>query len=177
MADDTGGPLSEHDWAELESRALAPTGHHAPPPTLGEFLFSPSGRVSRHDYWVKYMLPYWGFLLAATALDAIVGLGGVGFAYTALTVVALWPGIAITIKRLHDLDMSAHWAFVPWIVALVGVIILVAGVVGGSVSTAVAAVGGVLAAGGGLTSLYVMLKSWFAPGSEGPNRFGLPPAT
>ncbi len=86
-------------------------------PSLGEFLFSASGRVSRSQFWLKWVLPYFivtivlaGVLMAAlepTAASIILGL---------YLLAALWPSIAIYIKRAHDRGRSGWFVlllFVP----------------------------------------------------------------
>jgi uncharacterized membrane protein YhaH (DUF805 family) len=77
------------------------------PPTIGRFYFSPSGRISRSQYWLRFMVPYFViyFVLeiaagvtddkstAHTVLAVILGI---------FLLVAIWPSIAILVKRMHD---------------------------------------------------------------------------
>jgi uncharacterized membrane protein YhaH (DUF805 family) len=81
------------------------------PPTLGQFLFSPDGRISRSQYWLKWFLPMLGItivleiilfsLLAPIPAAVIMGL------YAAALI---WPSIAIYIKRAHDRNWP--WPFI-----------------------------------------------------------------
>lgn len=56
------------------------------------------GRTSRHDYWLYWVLP---------------------------SAVIIWPGIAVSVRRWHDIDVSGWWAliglvpYVRWIILLV----------------------------------------------------------
>jgi uncharacterized membrane protein YhaH (DUF805 family) len=73
-------------------------------------------------------------------------------------------GIALTVKRLHDLDKSGWWILAPYGLLIFGIIILIAG--GDHVVTAA-------------ISLLIMIPAllfqpalFFWPGTRGPNRFG-----
>jgi uncharacterized membrane protein YhaH (DUF805 family) len=103
---------------------------------LAKFYFDPRGRISRKDFWFRFVLV--GIVLECVlgTLDAIwrsaqVGEGdlilhfGAGIAFPfwngALrvsldppfmwigAVLWLWPQIVIFIKRLHDLNRSSWW--------------------------------------------------------------------
>jgi uncharacterized membrane protein YhaH (DUF805 family) len=85
------------------------------------FLLSPSGRLSRRD-WLVWAVPIFGgaFLLAG-AVDALLLGGNVLFGPVRLWLglALLWPSIALTSRRLHDLDRSA-WDLLPIVVLLAG---------------------------------------------------------
>ena len=78
---------------------------------LGQFLLSPSGRVSRRGFWL--------FVIAVAAihvivefvtLDAIRSTGMVTVANLIVTLIFLWPGLAIAVKRSHD--RGRGWWFI-----------------------------------------------------------------
>lgn len=78
------------------------------------------GRARRKEYWMFCLFN----IIIAVVLGFVEGLVGsqgvVGILYS---LAVLIPGIAVTVRRLHDTDHSAWWlliAFVP----LVGAIVL-----------------------------------------------------
>ena len=78
-----------------------------------------SGRSSRSAYW------WWqtfGFLGAATLaiIDHVLGLR-LGF-QTVFQVVMIIPGIAVQVRRLHDIGRSAWWTLLIFAVLLAGII-------------------------------------------------------
>lgn len=87
---------------------------------LKELLLSPKGRVNRSTYWLKYMLPY--FVLYIVAIFADISLGmfdeatGFGVISGIFALIALYPSIAISIKRCHDRGRTGWFnliAFIP----------------------------------------------------------------
>lgn len=87
-----------------------------------------SGRSSRSAYW------YWVlYQVIVQVILAVVFGGGQrvdgGFVYEANMVANLWglahllPGIAVGIRRLHDIDRSGWWTLIV-LVPLVGWIVL-----------------------------------------------------
>jgi len=79
-----------------------------------------TGRARRKEYWMFFLLS----LIIAFALAFIEGLVGspgvVGVVYSLATLI---PGLAVTVRRLHDTDRSEAYfllAFVP----LIGLIVL-----------------------------------------------------
>jgi len=83
-------------------------------PTLGQFLFSPHGRISRSQYWLKWVLPFLGiwivlFLLAAATQNSSAS-AVVGVLFVIVYLGLLWPSIAILVKRVHDRDWP--WPFI-----------------------------------------------------------------
>jgi uncharacterized membrane protein YhaH (DUF805 family) len=86
------------------------------------FYFSPMGRISRKQYWLSYILVYFGVSIAAALLDYFVFPGvfvtaDTGPASAIATVVTLWPQVALTSKRFHDRGMSGWWQ-VPFNIAV-----------------------------------------------------------
>jgi uncharacterized membrane protein YhaH (DUF805 family) len=79
--------------------------------------YSLSGRLSRRDYWLFGVVPtlivYW--LLYRVASHGTLGQGIV---VVLITLLLFWPGIAISVKRWHDIDVSGWWVlvgFVPYV--------------------------------------------------------------
>jgi len=73
-------------------------------PSIGEFLFSPSGRISRSQYWLKWALPITAIIIVLVLLvfaasdDPQV----IVIIFPIIELILLWPSIAILIKRSHD---------------------------------------------------------------------------
>lgn len=67
-----------------------------------DFLFNPSGRISRKGYLMAY-LPAWLILTQIVAPYA-------GFLGTVIGLAFLWPGFfAVPIKRFHDMGLSGWY--------------------------------------------------------------------
>ena len=94
-------------------------------PSLTEFLFSAHGRVSLHDFWVKWAIGYIVVTVVVTgiAMGLIGGTAGAvisGVYYLA----ALWPSIAIYIKRAHDRGRSG-WFLLLFLVPILKIWVMV----------------------------------------------------
>jgi uncharacterized membrane protein YhaH (DUF805 family) len=118
-------------------------------PTFGQFYFSPHGRISRSQYWLRFVLPYVVIYVVLVALASSLGGAGSDVAAVIFSVllvifvlVALWPSLAILIKRAHDRD----W---PWPFVLLFLVPIV--------------------------SLWPMIELGFLRGTIGGNRFGADP--
>lgn len=83
-----------------------------------EVLLSFDGRISRSDFWLKGILPIFVVLLLIAAIDSLIT-GGV-IALLA-QIVAIYPSVAIGVKRFHDRNKSGWWVlinlfpFIGWI--------------------------------------------------------------
>lgn len=138
------------------------------------FLFSPAGRVSRKDYWLRWIVPSTLATVVTSFLDAAAGVTAFG---PFLTLALFWPNMAITAKRYHDRGMSGWW--VLWSILIVGG----AGLLVFS-ATETLLYGNIVGAWfGAWIGLYVgtfamiafALIVYFLPGERGANRFGPDP--
>lgn len=118
--------------------------------SLLTILFSPFGRLSRSDYWLK-AIPiqivvalaqlYLVFTMLA-AMEHAQGVNQLGWAiFFILSTVMMWVGVVTSIKRLHDMDRSGWWLLASMIPVI-----------------------------GWFIWIFFMFK-----GTEGPNRFGHSP--
>jgi uncharacterized membrane protein YhaH (DUF805 family) len=78
-----------------------------------------SGRAARSEFW------YWtlfSFLVnvAAAIIDSGLGLGFIG---TLISLALLLPGIAVSARRLHDLDRTGWWLLIAF--TGIGIILLI----------------------------------------------------
>lgn len=86
-----------------------------------------SGRARRKEYW---MFILFNFLLGtgAVILDNILGIAnehlGYGALYLIYCLLTLIPGVAVAVRRLHDVGRSGWWLLIA-LIPLVGAIVLV----------------------------------------------------
>ncbi len=86
------------------------------------FLFSFQGRIPRSKFWL-FVLWYGLGLVGAVVLDVLANAEGVVALLVALA--ALWPSLAVQVKRLHDFDYSGWWLLAS-VIPLVGLGIFLA---------------------------------------------------
>jgi uncharacterized membrane protein YhaH (DUF805 family) len=147
-------------------------------PTFVQFYFSPHGRISRSQYWLKFFLPIFIVSvilnLIGLASDSLKILGNL------FQLIVLWPGIAVLIKRIHDRNKSGWlvWAlYGPLIVAVLFTIAALIAV--GADSTGAASVLGIVS--GVFWFVAAVVAIWFfiefgcLRGTIGANRFGPDP--
>jgi uncharacterized membrane protein YhaH (DUF805 family) len=80
-----------------------------------------SGRARRTEYWM-FLLFNVLISIGLGIVEAILGTGGVvGILYSLAVLV---PGLAVSIRRLHDTNRSGWWLLVA-LVPIVGVIVLI----------------------------------------------------
>ena len=100
-----------------------------------QFLFSFEGRVSRSAYWLKFYLPMIAIYIVLAVLMAMFAPAmdqygtpmetpGAGFAamqaiFGLFALAALWPSLAVSVKRWHDRDKSGWWILIS-LVPIIG---------------------------------------------------------
>lgn len=84
--------------------------------------FAVDGRATRFDYWMRWAVPYLIGVIIASVLDGVLGTanptGGPGVVMIIYIIVALWPNLAVSIKRCHDRGRSGWFVligFVPFL--------------------------------------------------------------
>ncbi len=87
-----------------------------------------SGRARRSEYWY-FSLFNFIFMLVALGLDNLLGttVGGLpyGLFYFALALAMLIPGLAVFVRRMHDIGKSGWWYFIALIPLIGGIWLLV----------------------------------------------------
>lgn len=88
--------------------------------------FNFSGRARRKEYWMFFLFQLI-FAIVAIVIDNVLGLAikdvGYGPVYLLYALATLIPGLAVTIRRLHDIGKSG-WYFLLGLIPFVGGIIL-----------------------------------------------------
>jgi uncharacterized membrane protein YhaH (DUF805 family) len=182
------------DFQALDHRAteIHLVEPHYVPPGFGQFYFSPYGRISRSQYWLRFMLPYFAISFVLQIAAEMVGENSA--AHSAISgllslfgLVALWPSIAILVKRIHDRGKSGWTCLFLYIPVVLFSILLVAWLASAIVAAATGAVFAMPPLGAlgaivivlGIVSVGVSL--WFfiefgcMRGTIGPNRYGPDP--
>ena len=81
--------------------------------TIAEFLVSVEGRITRSVLWRRFFLPlavtwlivrYMQFVMDARGASSVVGV--------LFFLLAGWPLVAVSVKRLHDRNKSGWWLLV-----------------------------------------------------------------
>lgn len=78
-----------------------------------KLLFSFEGRARRSHFWIGWLI----------VLGVSVVAGLIPFLGALISLALIWPNLAITVKRLHDMGHSGWLAAIPWAVTIIGSII------------------------------------------------------
>ena len=83
-----------------------------------------SRRASRREYWMFFAMNF-AVCLILSVIDGVLGFPILGLVYMLAAIV---PGIAVSIRRLHDTDRSGWWALIGLIplVGAIGLLVLMA---------------------------------------------------
>ena len=79
-----------------------------------KLLFSFEGRTRRSHFWIGWLI----------CLGAGVVAGWIPLIGFFISIALIWPNLAITVKRLHDLGMSGWVAAVPFVANIVGFVMI-----------------------------------------------------
>ena len=157
--------------------------------------FDFKGRSRRKEYWM-YTLFVILVSIALSIVDAMLGLGGSAVGDTEMTgtsvgaegalsggllanlfaLATVIPGLAVSVRRLHDLDRSGWWILLPTVPIILGAILLAVGAAqamsGSGAGFGGAALFGMILAGVGVICSIVLLVWFCTAGTPGSNRFG-----
>lgn len=85
-----------------------------------------TGRARRSEYWYFFLFEIL-VSIAAAIIDAILGTrntaGGGGVVGLIASLALFLPGLAVTIRRLHDVGRSGWWWLI-WLIPIVGWIVM-----------------------------------------------------
>jgi uncharacterized membrane protein YhaH (DUF805 family) len=79
-----------------------------------------NGRARRKEYWMFFLFN----LIFSFVLGFIDGILGTVFIGTIYGLVVLIPGIAVTVRRLHDIGRTGWWVLIG-LIPLIGLIVLI----------------------------------------------------
>jgi uncharacterized membrane protein YhaH (DUF805 family) len=133
-----------------------------------------TGRAPRAEFWWFYLATLVAYLVAMI-VDSLVGielLGPYGLFTLLIAVALILPGLAATVRRLHDTNRSGWWvliAVVPYFI--MGVMTGRSMASGDTAGMASAGLVGLIALAGGIAMIVFMVL----PGNKGDNRFGPDP--
>lgn len=82
-----------------------------------------SGRARRKEYWY-FLLMQIILIIIAMVLDTMIFDSDVGLFYLVVALGLFLPGVAVTIRRLHDTNHSGWW-FLISLVPLIGIVLIV----------------------------------------------------
>lgn len=148
-----------------EAKEIYTLAANTPPRALAakrdwtQFYLSPSGRISRREYWL------YGFLVTSC-----VGLltGWIPILGVIVSLVLSWSGIVLGIKRFHDIGRSGWWSLIAIPPMLLTIFSTVTNPNHATLTLLL-----------GLITMAAMLWVFFGVlvrrGNEGPNQFGPDP--
>lgn len=87
-----------------------------------------SGRARRREYWMFALvnvLVVIGLMLVDMVIGAFDPVLGIGLLSGIYSLAVLIPGIAVSVRRLHDRDMSGWWLLIALIPLIGGLVLLV----------------------------------------------------
>ncbi len=88
------------------------------------FLFSISGRINRKPYWM-FLLVMLAVLVAVEFMTGDINNENVSGATTVVSLLSIWPAIAVQAKRWHDMDRSAWWLLINLVPFIGGLVVLI----------------------------------------------------
>ncbi|MEM9757039.1 MAG: DUF805 domain-containing protein [Pseudomonadota bacterium] len=123
------------------------------------------GRSIRSEYWFWTLFVF----LVSIPLQLLTLVAPILLILSLIfSIATMIPGLAVTIRRLHDLDRTGWWTVVPAGLVSVGYAILIPAIVNGRNPSVIAYVPFIAAFAFG-----ILLLVWFCTkGTDGPNRFG-----
>jgi len=138
-------------------------------------LFSFEGRLRRSHFWIGWLI--------CLGIGVVAGwIPLIGFI---ISLGLIWPNLAITVKRLHDMGLTGWLAAIPFVANIVGVVMMFVSV-GASVFMNAAALenedpAAIMALIGpmfGIIGILVLVNLGFllwiglTEGKPGPNKYG-----
>lgn len=150
------------------------------PFSFAQFYFSPAGRISRSQYWLRYFLPVFVVGLLLSLCSEIANSAGslaigtlFGALYALFVVATLWPGLAVLVKRIHDRNRPGALVWLLYGPAILATIFTIAAFLTyGTLVTLVAAVLWLAVLGVGV---WFFVEFGCLRGTQGANRYGPDP--
>ena len=89
-----------------------------------DVLLTFDGRIGRSDFWLKGVLPIFIFNLLIGAIDSVITGGVIALLGN---IVAIYPTVAVVVKRFHDRNKTGWWALLLLIPIIGSLWILIEG--------------------------------------------------
>jgi uncharacterized membrane protein YhaH (DUF805 family) len=154
-------------YAAAAPASYAGDGSSFPPANYWIKLFtSPSGRISRRQFWLHGVLPI---------VVASIVLGWIPFIGQILSLAFLWASIAIAFKRFHDLGYPGWWSLLYLIPTVAAMAVLAVGFISTSFLSLAWPLAKILWGVGLLIGLAQLLLVYVRIGQDGPNQYGPDP--
>ena len=83
-----------------------------------------AGRASRSEFWYFFLFLFIGNLVTAVLDQAVFPANMISPLNSIFGLVTFLPGLAVSVRRLHDIERSGWWEFIAFI-PLIGVIVLI----------------------------------------------------
>jgi uncharacterized membrane protein YhaH (DUF805 family) len=80
-----------------------------------------NGRARRSEYWYFVLFNF----LIGTAVGVVTGLIGIDWLSYIYSVALLVPGIAVGVRRLHDIGKSGWWLLISFIPLIGGIWLII----------------------------------------------------
>ena len=80
-----------------------------------------NGRARRPEYWYFVLFNF----LIGTAVGVVTGLIGIDWLSYIYSVALLVPGIAVGVRRLHDIGKSGWWLLISFIPLIGGIWLII----------------------------------------------------
>jgi uncharacterized membrane protein YhaH (DUF805 family)/transcription elongation factor Elf1 len=113
-----GGSTFSSKYSKQKSENLVTDSNTSPHKfSLSWFLFSFDGRIGRQSFWCAYPIILFFSLILSVALELVKesrNMNGL-FILVILTLLFLWPSLAIQVKRWHDRNKSGNWILINFI--------------------------------------------------------------
>lgn len=79
-----------------------------------KLLFSFEGRTRRSHFWIGWLI----------CLGLGVVAGWIPILGMFISLALIWPNLAITVKRLHDMGHTGWLAALPWVINILGLVFI-----------------------------------------------------
>ncbi len=151
---------------------------------FNHLLFSLEGRIARKPYWVGILIIITSSIVLTLSLGPMFGVSvdslmteqrpiGTVKLDMLINLLVFWPGLAITVKRLHDRNRPATWGVVLYAVFFVAIAMEFLGMAGTPEAPALPYVITLLAMVG--IGLWLLVELGFLRGTPGVNEYGPDP--
>jgi uncharacterized membrane protein YhaH (DUF805 family) len=130
-----------------------------------------SGRASRSEFWLSYLF-YFLVGAAARVLDAALFPRGVRPFDGIVFIVFILPILAVTARRLHDVDRRGWWMLLPLPFMFVGGVFAVVGLFSGATAGTIIGAASIVI---GFAMMILLIVWYCTKGTAGSNRFGADP--